>query len=157
MMKTKRLLSFLTLLAVGLGLFFLPARLARADSGPKPSMDFKFVYDISPALTIVSGALYECSDPDCSDAAPLGQMGPQGFSCDAESCSSMAYGYSDYHRLSIRSRMARSVKAMFSPVSIIWPAIRFMSAKVTCWLKRRAGVAGRSCNFFSLQGEFSGS
>ena len=101
MMKTKRLLSFLTLLAVGLGLFFPPTRLARADTGPKPTMDFKFVYEISPALAVVSGTLYECSDPDCSDAAPLEQMGPQGFSCDAESCSSMAYGYSDYHRLSI--------------------------------------------------------
>jgi hypothetical protein len=100
-MKIKRLLSCVTLLVVGFSLFLVPGQVAHADTGPKPTMKFKFVYDISPALKIVSGTLFECSDSTCADATPLRQMGPQGFSCGETSCSSLAYGYSEYHRLSI--------------------------------------------------------
>jgi hypothetical protein len=100
-MKTKRLLSCITLLVVGFSLFLVPEQVAHADTGPKPSMKYAFVYDISPALKIVSGILFECSDPTCADATPLRQMGPQGFRCGETSCSSLAYGYSEYHRLSI--------------------------------------------------------
>ena len=101
-MKTKRWLVYFLLLALPAGLLAFPPRVARADTGPKPSMSFVFKYGISPAPAVVSGTLLECSDPQCADAAPLRQMGPQGFRCTAERCSSMAYGYSQYHRLSIQ-------------------------------------------------------
>jgi hypothetical protein len=100
-MKTKRRLIYFLLLLVAASLVAFPTRVARADTGPKPSMSFGFQYEISPAPTVVSGTLLECSDPDCADATPLQQMGPQGFSCREGRCSSMAYGYSKFHRLSI--------------------------------------------------------
>ena len=65
-------------------------------------MTFFFEYKISPALTVVSGSLLECSAPDCADAKPLREMGPQGFSCRTDHCSSLGYGYSQYQRLSIQ-------------------------------------------------------
>lgn len=88
-------------------LFFLqlllPAQIALADTGPKPTMDFQFKQELNgEQVTITSGTLYECKQPDCSDAAPLQQLGPQGFRCEAQSCSATAYGFSDYHRLEIQ-------------------------------------------------------
>src|SRR5512140_2707828 len=81
---------------------FLPAHIVRADTGPKPSMTFNFKQEAdAPQVTITSGSLFECDKSDCSDAQPLKQLGPQGFSCQADTCSAMAYGFSDYHRLSI--------------------------------------------------------
>ena len=73
-----------------------------ADTGPKPSMDFSFK-DQFPGqpLTIASGTLFECEQSDCSDAAPLKRLGPQGFSCTETNCSALAYGFSTYHRLAI--------------------------------------------------------
>ena len=100
-MIMKRWLVFCLILAVAASLVAIPIRAARADTGPKPTMNFRFVYDISPALTILSGDLLECSDPACADAAPLRELGPQSFHCSSADCSSMAYGYAKYHRLSI--------------------------------------------------------
>ena len=80
----------------------LPTDHVNADVGPKPSMDFEFEYETEQPLQIVDGMLYECDQTDCSDAEPLEELGPQGFSCTTASCSSMAYGYSEYHRLLIR-------------------------------------------------------
>jgi hypothetical protein len=100
-MKTKRWLVCFMLMAAAAGLGVFPTRVAHADVGPKPSMTFQFKYDVSPALTIVSGTLLECSDPHCTDAAPLKNLGPQGMHCGEAGCSSLAYGYSKYHRLSI--------------------------------------------------------
>jgi len=100
-MKMNRGLVYFLILAVAASLVAIPTRVANADTGPKPTMSFTFNYDISPDLTIVSADLLECSDPSCADAAPLEKLGPQGFHCDADSCSSMAYGYAKYHRLSI--------------------------------------------------------
>ena len=111
MMKTKRLLSCFILLAVGIGLVFLPDQVVRADTGPKPSMKFEFVYEVSPAPMIVSGTLLECSDQNCIIAAPLQEMGPQGFNCQEGGCSSLAYGYSEYHRLSIEFSDGRQRKS----------------------------------------------
>ena len=92
---------FATILAAAI-LFLLPFQAARsADVGPKPSMSFSFVYRIKPIPVIVSGVQLECSDPTCSDAAPLAQMGPQNFSCSYTTCNSLAYGYREYHRLNI--------------------------------------------------------
>ncbi|MBN1875624.1 MAG: hypothetical protein JXA33_15470 [Anaerolineae bacterium] len=74
----------------------------RADAGPKPSMEFNIVYETDTVLTIVEGIQFECSDATCADAEALKEAGPQRFTCEAATCSSLAYGYADYHRLSIR-------------------------------------------------------
>lgn len=79
-------------------LFFLPSQIARADTGPKPTMEFSFTGE---PVTIVSGTLYECDQSDCSDAAPLGEFGPQRLTCEANRCSALAYGFSAYHKLEI--------------------------------------------------------
>ncbi len=86
------------LLALMLLVFTSPAR---ADIGPKPSMDFDFESKSGASFTILSGEQLECGTADCSDAQPLKVLGPQRFYCMETSCSSMAYGYSDYHRLRI--------------------------------------------------------
>ena len=86
-------------------LFFLqalqPAQIVLADTGPKPSMDFAFNQLAEQDLQIISGVLYECDQTDCSDATPLQEAGPQGFSCDTTSCHAMAYGFAPYHRIEI--------------------------------------------------------
>src|SRR6476660_9564167 len=87
-------------------LFFLqlllPAQIVLADTGPKPTMDFQFKLELNcKQVTITSGTLYECKQSDCSDAAPLQQLGPQRLTCDASSCHALAYGFSDYHKLEI--------------------------------------------------------
>jgi len=79
----------------------LPNYSVRADIGPKPTMEFIFVQDNDPALVILEGTMLECEDANCSQAAPLEALGPQGFSCSSDRCSSMAYGYAPYHRLEI--------------------------------------------------------
>ena len=74
-----------------------------ADTGPKPSMEFTFKQDLPEGEkhTIVSGILYECEQSDCSDAAPLEEIGPQGFYCESQSCRAIAYGFAPYHRIEI--------------------------------------------------------
>ena len=82
---------------------FLPARIALADTGPKPSMDFVFRQELSgKQVTITSGILYECDQSDCSDATSLEEMGPQGFYCQADRCSATAYGFAPYHKIEIQ-------------------------------------------------------
>jgi hypothetical protein len=97
MKLTKLLVSLLSLLML------FPAQVVLADTGPKPSMDFQFRQEMTgePPLAIASGVLYECDQPDCSDAAPLEEGGPQGFRCEANSCSAVAYGFAPYHRIEI--------------------------------------------------------
>ena len=98
-MKPKPTKLFLLLLFLQM---LLPAQIALADTGPKPTMDFQFKYESTEEHpTIVSGILYECQQSDCGDAAPLQQLGPQGFRCDAGSCSATAYGFATYHKLEI--------------------------------------------------------
>lgn len=93
--------KFIKLLLLLLSLL-LPTQIVLADTGPKPTMDFQFKQELpGEPVTITSGILYECEQSDCSDAAPLQELGPQGFRCDAESCSALAYGFSPYHRLEI--------------------------------------------------------
>jgi hypothetical protein len=85
-------------------LLLLPAQVALADTGPKPTMAFVFQQELpAPAgqVTITSGTLYECEQSDCRDAAPLEAMGPQRFTCESTTCYAMAYGFSPYHRLEI--------------------------------------------------------
>jgi len=75
---------------------------ARADIGPKPSMDFEFVYETPERLTIVDGEQMQCEQPDCVDAEPLEELGPQGLHCTDEACSSTSYGYATYNQLVIQ-------------------------------------------------------
>ncbi len=72
---------------------------SHADMGPKPTMTFTLTYQISPAPAVTGGELLECSTADCADAQPLPEAGPQHFSCQTDTCDSMAYGYEPYHRL----------------------------------------------------------
>jgi hypothetical protein len=65
-----------TLLVLLFLYLLVPARIVFADTGPKPTMEFTFTGE---AVTVVSGVLYECDQYDCSDAAPLEEVGPQGF------------------------------------------------------------------------------
>jgi len=88
------MLVFLFLLSQRL----IPTHTALADTGPKPSMEFMFTGE---PVTIVSGILYECEQADCSDSAPIEELGPQGFYCEAESCHAIAYGFARYHRIEI--------------------------------------------------------
>ena len=80
----------------------LPCHIARADTGPKPTMDFEFKQELTgEQVTITSGILYECDQPDCNDSSPLGELGPQGFSCEADHCRALAYGFAPYHKIEI--------------------------------------------------------
>jgi hypothetical protein len=88
-------------LLVGLVLSVTWLQPASADIGPKPEMQFKFNFPQSTPLTILEGSLLECDQPDCSDAQPLQELGPQRFTCDATACQALAYGFKPYHRLSI--------------------------------------------------------
>jgi len=82
--------------------FLLPSHDVLADTGPKPSMEFAFKQELTgEQVTIISGILYECDQPDCSDASSLEELGPQRFYCEAESCRALAYGFAPYHRLEI--------------------------------------------------------
>jgi hypothetical protein len=77
---------------------------ARADIGPKPEMTFNFVY-AGERISIISGELLECNEPDCSDGRPLEEAGPQRFECptnEPDVCRAMAYGFRPYHRLVIQ-------------------------------------------------------
>ena len=95
MPKIKPLLLFMLILLV------VPTGVVLADTGPKPTMDFEFKGLQGGVLSIVSGILYECNQPDCVDAAPLEELGPQGLRCDATSCSAIGYGFAPYHILEI--------------------------------------------------------
>jgi hypothetical protein len=95
MKKLSLLLLFLQML--------VPSQVSLADTGPKPSMEFTFRQELTgQPVTITSGILYECQQSDCNDAAPLEQLGPQGFRCDLESCSATAYGFAPYHKIEIQ-------------------------------------------------------
>lgn len=81
---------------------FLSVRVAFADTSPKPTMEFAFNYELTDEhVIIVSGILYECDQPDCSDASPLEDVGPQRLYCEPQSCRAIGYGFAPYHRLEI--------------------------------------------------------
>jgi hypothetical protein len=92
---------FTTLLLGGLFVLLLAqVPTSHADTGPKPSADFKFEYEI-PVVPIVSGTLWLCDDKQCAEKHALEEGGPQRFTCDADSCWSRAYGYGKYLKLEI--------------------------------------------------------
>ncbi len=79
------------------------AGVALADTGPKPTMEFTLHYDATATPgTITSATLYECKQENCSDAAPLAELGPQRLTCDVQSCHALAYGFAPYHKLRIQ-------------------------------------------------------
>jgi hypothetical protein len=84
---TRLLLPFLLLILVPL---------LMADMGPKPSAEFEIIYEVNPVPELVDYALYECETSSCTDPRFLEALGPQRFECTQDSCTSMAYGYSDY-------------------------------------------------------------
>ena len=85
--------------AVLLMLILLPG--VSCDIGPKPSMKFNLVYETHGVPELIDGQHIECGDAGCLDARPLERLGPQGFDCTQYECNSIAYGYSQYHRLVI--------------------------------------------------------
>jgi hypothetical protein len=100
-MRRGRLPIAVLMLAITAVVVTIPYQTAQADLGPKPSMHFTFIYEIEPALSIVSGTQYECEDPGCADAAPLVPLSARGFSCSSSDCTSQSLIFSPYHRLSI--------------------------------------------------------
>ncbi|MEA3339141.1 MAG: hypothetical protein U9R15_04165 [Chloroflexota bacterium] len=101
-MKTlQRSISGIFRFVIVIGIVLLiPVASARADIGPKPSMEFSFEYEIEP-VTIVGGQLIECEDAACETGQPLETVGPQDFTCTENECSSLSYGYAPYHKLVI--------------------------------------------------------
>jgi len=96
--KLKKLILLLLSLTI-----LVPAHVVLADTGPKPTMEFEFKQGLpNGQVMITSGILYECDQPDCSDATPLQELGPQRFACETFSCRALAYGFSDYHKLEIQ-------------------------------------------------------
>lgn len=85
--------------AVLLMLILLPG--VSGDIGPKPLMKFNLVYETQGIPELIDGQQIECDDAGCLDARPLEGLGPQGFDCTQDECISIAYGYSQYHRLVI--------------------------------------------------------
>jgi hypothetical protein len=92
-------LAIVLLLLLGL---IVPSQVTWGDVGPRPSMDFEFVYETEEPLRIVEGQQMQCEEPDCADAEPLEEVGPQGLHCTDEACSSTSYGYATYNQLVIQ-------------------------------------------------------
>ena len=93
---------WLLLTGVILATLLLSMQVVHADIGPKPSMEFEFFYEIEGEPTIAEGQQMQCEEPDCADAKPLEELGPQRFQCTENACTSMAYGYTTYNQLVIR-------------------------------------------------------
>jgi len=100
-MTTKLTWKVLISLALAALCVSVNVQIVSADMGPKPSMEFNFVYETDTTLTIAGGEQLECADAACADAVSLEEAGPQRFTCTETDCSSMAYTYEDYHRLAI--------------------------------------------------------
>lgn len=71
---------------------FLPL-ITQADLGPKPTMNFNFIYHTEYAYQIISGVQIICHDISCNNSKISEDYGPQGFRCLSHSCNSMSYGY----------------------------------------------------------------
>lgn len=100
----------LVLVCVVAAMTALPSHSAKADMGPKPSMEFEFDFGDESGLTITGGELMQCDDPACENALPLEELGPQRFECQESECSAMAYGFSEfsYLRLTFSDGSTRS-------------------------------------------------
>ena len=85
-------------------LLAIPANQVHADLGPKPTMTFDIQYQTSSPLYIDDVDLLLCDDDQCTTFSPLeNNLGPQNIACSSnDQCTSMAYGYSEYHKLVLR-------------------------------------------------------
>jgi hypothetical protein len=68
--------------------------------GANPHMEFSFESEVG-AVQVEAGTLYECDQPDCSDARPLEEVAVQGFRCYETPCIAVAYGFARYHILEL--------------------------------------------------------
>ncbi len=98
--STKFILLFLTVSSFAI----FPNLIARADAGPKPEMEFKFVTE-NPQQTffIQEAVIYECQQADCSDAQPIDEIGPQRLYCQDDRCTIYFYGLEPYYQLEVIS------------------------------------------------------
>jgi hypothetical protein len=97
-MLNRRFLSRCILAAIALIVSSFVA--AYADLGPKPTMDFKFAYNV-PGVEAKGGQLLMSNNPDCADAKPLQDLGPQRFSVSKTGAYALAYGFGQYRKLVI--------------------------------------------------------
>jgi hypothetical protein len=111
MVKELKRFHAIFVISMVIGVTFLPLTTASADIGPKPTMDFTFEFVDTPALDITSGELMQCQDQSCAQALALEEVGPQGFHCDAASCTSTAYGYSEWSYLRITFSNGRTLES----------------------------------------------
>lgn len=93
------------------------SNMALADVGPKPTIDIVLPQKL--VKRVAAGKLLQCEKADCSDAAPMLDMGPQFFRCNAPAvdktgkesfietrvkkghCGGMAYGFAHYLQLQL--------------------------------------------------------
>ena len=145
LIKLSVLFSLLTL---------LPVQVVFADTGPKPSMQFDFRQELPAGeVVIASGILYECNQPDCSDAALLETLGPQGFFCGVGNCSATAYGFAPYHMLEIqfsdgitrRSNIFETAGFDSRYTVTVQPSDLFVEAQFNSGLFPRAGSVTVAC------------
>ena len=83
--------KFYLLIGMVLMAGFLPQKNVSADMGPKPTMDFQFVDDVSGSkLTIVSWSLINCENSECANT---GEIIPAefGFNCGGDHCRTGVY------------------------------------------------------------------
>ncbi|MBW6517152.1 MAG: hypothetical protein K0A89_01430 [ANME-2 cluster archaeon] len=108
-------MKFKTVCILTVMVILLSPNATLADIGPKPSMEFNLVYEISGPVTLIDGQQLECEDDRYLQSHPIEQPGPQGFYCVQDSCSSMAYSYAPYQKLvlnfSDRTRESNVFKA----------------------------------------------
>jgi hypothetical protein len=110
---SKRILPLLLLL------IFIPTTSVFADMGPKPHMEFEIEFEGEESL-IKSGIMYECDQPDCSDAQPLEEVAVQGFYCYETFCNAVAYGFKKYHRIELAFADGRTLESnVFETVGFI--------------------------------------
>jgi hypothetical protein len=95
----------------------IPWQSARADSAPKPSMQFTIVYTIDPPPELTSGLMMVCADQRCANPRPFGggyggsgtpdpamlthppeQYYYERISCTGQNCTAFNT-YDDYYRL----------------------------------------------------------
>jgi len=133
----------LALLAMAIAAL-MPLGTARADVGPKPSMTFTLDYQIDP-VAIVEGQQIECDDEACEMGEPLEQLGPQGFQCDADGCSSLAYGYADYHQLVITFTDRVRESNVFTKEAFV-ASYRVTVTETALIVEETSGVTQRCCS-----------
>lgn len=146
-MKIKKRLWLIVVVFVAL------APLLMADTGPKPGMDFALEYEISPAPQIAAVTLLECQQADCSDAAPLEELGPQGIWCDSNTeCRSMAYGYNgEYFQLVLEFDDGTSLNSNIF-VKTYFNSRYAVTVQADTLLVEEVGGSGDPGDFFSQPG-----